>query len=105
MKRTVIFERKNKKGSAFYSCLIPVHPAQLGSKTTAINYLQALYGHLRWFIGLFMEMHNTDRSSSGYRRPTELSRTPKKETDELKETKSSPHPKKQQKTFISFNVH
>lgn len=47
MKRTVIFERKNKKGSAFYSCLIPVHPAQLGSKTTAINYLQALYGHLR----------------------------------------------------------
>lgn len=49
-----------------------------------------------------MEMHNPDRSSSGYRRPTELSRTPTKETDELKETKSSPTPKNNRK--LSFHL-
>lgn len=77
-------ERQAQKASVFYSCRLTVYSAQLGWKTTAINYLQAHYGHLPWFMGSFMEMHNTDRSSSGYKSRTQLSRAPTQKTDELK---------------------
>lgn len=82
-------ERQAQKASVFYSCCLTVHSAQLGWKTTAINNLQAHYGHLPWFMGSFMEMHNTDRSSSGYKSRTQLSRAPT-----TKKTKSSPNPRK-----------
>lgn len=87
-------ERQAQKASAFYSCRLTVHSAQLGWKTTAINNLQAHYGHLPWFMGSFMEMHNTDRSSSGYKSRTQLSRAPTTKDRWVEKTKSSPNPRK-----------
>lgn len=108
-KKNSKIDRKSKKESSggvgtkqtaivFSSRLILVHSAQLGSKTTAINYLQAHYRHLQWFMGPFMEMHNTDRSGLRYKRRSEWNRALTLKRDELQ----AQNP---QKTFILFNLH